>query len=84
MFPPEYIQLQNVALLLQKCVNISSGYLKVSQVKCYNFHIYLTPPPPHTHTHIFQTANMFFYVLQDVLETFGWLAKHHTKLRTVP
>ena len=27
-------------------------YLKVSQVKCYNFHIYLTPPPPpHTHTY---------------------------------
>ena len=62
MFRPEYNKWQNVALLLQKCVKISSRivlllYPKVSQVKCYN-----TSPqtPP---THIFSSANMFFYVI---------------------
>ena len=47
-------------------------YPKVSQVKSYNFIIYLTTPPPHPH--IFQTANMFFIVIWDVLETSAWLA----------
>ena len=46
-------------------------YLKVSQVKSYNFLIYLTTPPPH----IFQTANMFFVLFGMSLGHLdGWLS----------
>ena len=48
MFRPEYIQWQNVSLMLQKSVKISMPYPKVSRVRWYNFLIYFTnPQPPH-------------------------------------
>ena len=80
MFRPEYNQLQNMALLLQKCVKISSGYFsllypKVRQVKCYNFLIYLIPPPPHTHTHISDCQHVFLMLFRISLRHLdGWLS----------
>ena len=63
MLRPEYIQLQNVALLLQKCVKISSEYFvmlypKVSQVKWFNF-LYI---PHHPSTYLRLPTCFFCYL----------------------
>ena len=83
MFCPKCVQWQNVALLFQKCVNISSGYFlmlypKVSQVRCYNVIINLTPPP-----YISECRHFFVVFRMSLRHLYGWLSIKK-KIRTEP